>query len=232
MITYAFRYRYLSPTKALFLFLFVCAGIADARANTNNLRNSDHLFNYSISGVQSSDSLQIIFNKDVLVLGKYGGNKRKLVKKGTLLKVYSIPVMTDKSTVAKGRAFQPKKQVFKGNFDSVIGDTLIIIRQGKVLKFDIDDLFQIKVYNEIGARVFGDMINLVGIYGMTAGGYVAGIGAVWSFQGNGVDGLGFLIVGFGAMVGGLGYLVHRLGLIVRRNKYDLIDDWYIVREIE
>lgn len=178
------------------------------------------------------DSLESFVNQDIVVLGRYGGTKRKWVKKGTLMKVYVIPFSMDSTGTSYDKSFLSRKDVFRGHFESFVGDTLTLIRSGNELKFDIDNLYQLKVYNEIGARVFGDMVNLTSIVGFGYSGLIFGVGAAWTMPDEAFsNAFAVPFMAIGACLGGLSYLLHRLALLIRRNKYDLVEDWYIVRSI-
>lgn len=180
--------------------------------------------------LEQVDSLEAFVNQDVLVLGRYGGMKRKWVKKGTLLKVYAIPFFKDSIATTNKESFFSGKDVYRGHFETLIGDTLTLIQFGKELKFDIDNLHQVKVFNDVGARVFGDMVNLASFVGFGYSGLLVGVGAAWTMEEEPfANAFAGPLMSVGAGLGGLSYLLHRLGLIIRRNKYDLISDWYIVR---
>ncbi len=202
---------------------FACFGLS-ASAEGDPIQFSVHASHLHSSG--EVDSLEFFVNRDILVLERYGNTKRRLVKKGTMVKVYLIQGATDPAKA--NDEFHSANIAYRGAFESIIGDELTIVNNGKVMKFDIDDLYQIKVYNDIGARVFGDVMNLTGFSGIGIAGLVLVAGAGLAFEQNpwatSVIAIG---VGFGA----LGYAIHRLALLIRRTKYDLIGDWFIVRNI-
>lgn len=180
------------------------------------------------------DTLEALVNRDILVLQRYGSDKRKWVKKGTLLKVYVLPFSRDSSGPSfedpfiSSKSFMSSKEVYRGHFESMAGDTLTLIASGKELKFDIDNLYKIKVFNEIGARVFGDMLNVASGVGFLYAGAFLGAGLALAADNDPWTQLAF---GFGGMFAGASFLIHRLALIIRRNKYDLMSDWYIIRSI-
>ncbi len=178
------------------------------------------------------DSLEALVNRDILVLQRYGSEKRKWVKKGTLLKVFVIPFSRDSFDTAIDKSFLSSKEVYRGHFESLVGDTLTLIQSGEELKFDIDNLYQLKVYNDISARVFGDMVNMASVVGFGYSGLLVGLGASWTREEEPfANALAGPLIAVGVGIGSLSYLLHRLGLIIRRNKYDLMGDWYIVRSI-
>ena len=234
----------ISSIQAIKVFLITCviflgtSNVTGASLPVENQRSIGE-----VDTLAQVDSLEVLVNQNLLVLQRYGGNKQKWVGKGTLLKVYILPFSKDDFSYSSDSSFflskkevnrsreevkRPGKVVYRGEFESLVGDTLTILKSGRELKFDIDDLYQIKVFNELGARVFGNLVNVSA--GVLSGysGIVFVAGAIWAIQGGPFAGL---ILGIGVLGGGLGYLMHRLALIIRRNKYDLVNDWYIVRSI-
>lgn len=224
MISYNFHL--LRSISSIGVFLFVFSSLP------SSVIAGEHPYGSPIlSPIYPEDSLSVFANQDILVLGKYGADKRKFVKRGTLLKVYVLPVEGD----PKGgfRNIFTSHAFYRGYFETMIGDTLTIkSKKGKVIKFDIDNLYKLKVYNEVGARVFGDMINLASFIGIGYSGLFVGVVGAWLLEeGVFTDSLAIPIMAIGVGIGCLSYLIHRLGLLIRRSKYDLIDDWYIVRNI-
>lgn len=218
------RFRLIFEVLFITSFVFLNARLVRAEYKTEPRPN--HLSD----SVEVFDSLEAVVNKDILVLQRYGGEKRKWVKKGTVLKVFVLPFSHDVADPTSGNSFLSSKEVYRGKFESIIGDTLTITSAGNELKFDIDNLYQIKVFNEIGARIFGDMINLTSMVGFGYSGLLVGLGASWVGEEESfANALAGPLIVAGAGLGGLSYLLHRLGLIIRRNKYDLVNDWYIVR---
>lgn len=213
--------------EVFFVVAFVFIHVFEVSANSAIGRDQPAIFKYD--SLEQVDTLEAFVNQDVLVLGRYGGTKRKWVKKGTLLKVFVIPFSRDSIVSTHEKVFLSGKEVYRGHFESLVGDTLTLIQSGKELKFDIDNLYQLKVFNDIGARVFGDMINLTSMTGFAFTGLFVGFGASLAIQDEAWLGTPVLLVG--VLLGGVSYLVHRLALIIRRNKYNLMSDWYIVRSI-
>ena len=130
--------------------------------------------------VNQIDFLEAFVNRDILVLQRYGGTKRKWVKKGTLMKVFVMPFPADSMGVSYDKSFLSDKDVYRGHFVSLVEDTLTLVRSGEELKFDIDNLHQVKVYNDIGARVFGDMVNTASFVSFGYAGLIFGVGVVWT----------------------------------------------------
>ncbi|MDW3191657.1 MAG: hypothetical protein R8G66_04810 [Cytophagales bacterium] len=229
MITKAIQQ--INSTHAIVAFLIACIILCASSEVFGTSIRFDHQFNITAEGsVSQIDSLEAFVNRDILVIQRYGGTKRKWVKKGTLMKVFVIPFPADSVGLSYEKSFLSGKDVYRGHFVSLVGDTLTLIRSGKELKFDIDNLHQVKVYNDIGARVFGDMVNTASFVSFGYSGLLFGVGVVWTQSDEAFsNAFSGPLMAAGVVLGGLSYLLHRLGLVIRRNKYDLINDWYIVR---
>lgn len=207
---------------------FVFSNTSISFATSCNSENQFHID--STDSVNQVDSLEAFVNRDILVLQRYGEEKRRWVKKGTLMKVFVIFDPADSLGVSGDKTFLSRKDVYRGQFESLVGDTLTLVKSGKELKFDIDDLYQVKVYNDISARVFGDMVNAASFVSFGYSGLLFGVGVAWTQSDEAFsNAFSGPFMAAGVVLGGLSYLLHRLGLVIRRNKYDLINDWYIVR---
>ncbi len=168
---------------------------------------------------------------DPLFLKRYTTEYQKEVKKGTFLKVYQY----DDSRLGDRRKSKASglnkinstftgKIMYKGYFHEVSGDSLVLINGGELIYVSINEIVLIKQYFSPFLRVAGSLVNAVGLYGLTVGSALAISGGALIVQD---EGFGILFFFAGLVVGGGGYAVHRLGLLIRRNKYDLTEEWYI-----
>lgn len=187
------------------------------------------------SGAQINSKNYRMSKGTPLVLGVYATKISKEIKQGTFLKVY---VDRYSESLAKQSSAQHQNQyrsvftgriTYKGQFFKVAGDSLMLVHRGSLFHIDIDEIIGLKQYYSPFRRIIGSMINGIGMYGMARGGGL-GIAGVISMLGNGGDnGLGPVLLFPGLILGGSSFLIHRLGLLLRTNKYDLTEVWYIDR---